>query len=74
MKTSDESGLMESEVKEILIKLQKHALKKFEANRRYTKDGIAVLSLKIIGNNNNLHPVSFYIKFFRSTGHFLVFF
>jgi hypothetical protein len=57
MKLSDESGLNESEVKFIVIKLQKHSIKKFEANRRYTKDGIAVLSLKIVGNNNNIYPV-----------------
>ena len=57
MKLSDESGLMESEVKAITIKLQKHSIKKFEANKRYTKDGIAVLCLKIVGNNNKIHPV-----------------
>ena len=57
MKLSDESGLIESEVKEIVIKLQKHSIEKLEANKRYTKEGIAVLSVKIVGNNNNVQPV-----------------
>ena len=58
MKLSDESGLIEIEVKAIVIKLQKHSIKKFDANKRYTKDGIAVVSLKIVGNNNNRYPVN----------------
>lgn len=58
MKLSDESGIVESEVKEMLIRLQKHSIKKFESNKRYSKEGLAMFSLKLIGNNNNLYPVN----------------
>jgi hypothetical protein len=57
MQLSDESGLNEIEVTEILMKLQKHSIKKLESNKRYTKDGIATYILKIIGNDNKIREV-----------------
>lgn len=61
MKISDESGLMECEVKKILVKLQKHSMEKLENNRRYRSEGIANFKLKIIGNYNNKSPVNYFI-------------
>ena len=57
LKLSDESGIVESEVKEILKRLQKHSLTKLESNKRFANNGIAVFKLKIIGNNNQVRPV-----------------
>ncbi|CAF0966900.1 unnamed protein product [Brachionus calyciflorus] len=53
MKLSDESGLIEFELKEILIKLQKHSIKKLEENKKYQKDGSCFFRVKIIGNLNH---------------------
>ena len=58
MKISDESGLLEDELKEILVKLQNHSLKKFQDNQRFSKEGLAVFKLKIIGNGNQKASVS----------------
>ena len=58
MKISDESGLLESELKEILIKLQGHSVKKFRDNQRFNQEGLAVFKLKVIGNGNQKSPVS----------------
>ena len=63
MKISDESGLIECEVKEVLVKLQKHSMEKLENNRRYRSEGIANFKLKIIGNYNNKSPVNNLSKF-----------
>ena len=48
---------MEDELKEILSKLQKHSIKKFEDNKKFNQNGIAIFELKIIGNNNKKLPV-----------------
>jgi hypothetical protein len=58
MKLSDESGLVEDELKDILIKLQNHSIFKLEENKRFNRDGIAVFKVKIIGNNSKMHDVS----------------
>lgn len=58
-KISDEVGLVESEVKEILVKLQKRSLSKLEENKRFNQDGVAKFKLKIIGNNNQKLAKSF---------------
>lgn len=50
MKLSDESGLVESELKSILIRLQQHSLRKIADNKKLNDEGIAVFKLKIIGN------------------------
>lgn len=50
MKLSDESGLVESELKSILVRLQKHSLRKIADNKRFNDEGIAVFKLKVIGN------------------------
>ena len=39
---------MEDELKEILSKLQKHSIKKFEDNKKFNQNGIAIFELKII--------------------------
>ena len=65
MKLSDESGLIESQVKEVLIKLQKHSASKLENNRRFQAEGIANFKLKIVGNYNRNLPVR--IGLLRST-------
>ena len=52
MKLSDESGLVENELKSILIRLQQHSLKKLAENKRFNEEQIAVFKLKIIGNLN----------------------
>lgn len=52
MKISDESGLIENELKSILIRLQEHSVKKFADNKRFNEQQIAVFKLKIIGNLN----------------------
>jgi hypothetical protein len=57
MQLSDESGLDEVEVKQILVKLQKHSIKKLESNSRFLKDGIATFTVKVIGNNNQIREV-----------------
>ncbi len=57
MQLSDESGLSEIEVNQILVRLQKHSIKKLESNKRFTKDGIATFTVKVIGNNNNVQEV-----------------
>lgn len=59
LKLSDESGLMEDELKEILSKLQKHSKKKLEDNKKFNQNGIAIFKLKIIGNNNKKLPKTF---------------
>ena len=58
MKLSDESGLIEDELKDILQKLQSHSISKLEENKRFNRDGIAVFKIKIIGNNNKMQEVS----------------
>jgi hypothetical protein len=57
MKLSDESGLIENELKDILVRLQQHSIKKLQDNRRFNQNGIAILKIKIIGNNNHKLPV-----------------
>jgi hypothetical protein len=57
MRLSDESGLIESEMKEILNRIQVHSMKKLEDSRRFNNEGIAKFKIKIIGNNNRLLPV-----------------
>lgn len=52
MKLSDESGLIENELKSILIRLQQHSLRKMAENKRFNEEQIAVFKLKIIGNLN----------------------
>ncbi len=52
-KISDESGLVENEIKEILIIIQQRSLSKLEDNKRFKSDGIAKFKLKIIGNTNS---------------------
>lgn len=52
MKISDESGLMEEELKNILIQLQRHSVKKFEENKKFQKDGTCVFRVKVVGNLN----------------------
>ena len=52
MKLSDESGLVENELKSILIRLQQHSLRKLAENKRFNEEQIAVFKLKIIGNLN----------------------
>jgi hypothetical protein len=52
MKLSDESGLIENELKSILIRLQQHSLRKLAENKRFNEEQIAVFKLKIIGNLN----------------------
>ena len=52
MKISDESGLVENELKSILIRLQQHSLKKLAENKKFNEDGIAIFKIKIIGNLN----------------------
>lgn len=58
-KISDESGLVENQVKEILIRLQKRSITKLEDNKRFTQEGVAKFKLKIIGNNNQKLAKSF---------------
>lgn len=58
MNISDESGLMETEVKEILTRLQKHSKDKFQKSSKFRDEGLANLKLKIVGNHNNKAPVS----------------
>lgn len=48
-KISDESGLDESEAQEIIFRLQRHSLRKLEQNKRFNNEGIAVLSINVIG-------------------------
>lgn len=50
-KLSDESGIMEDELKQILVKLQEHSVRKINENKRFNEDGLAVFKIKIIGNN-----------------------
>ena len=57
MKLSDESGLIENELEEILVRLQKRSISKLEENKRFNEEGIAVFKLKIIGNNNQKSSV-----------------
>lgn len=67
MKLSDESGLVENELKSILIRLQQHSLRKLAENKRFNEEQIAVFKLKIIGNLNknqqevwlNIKPVNY---------------
>lgn len=59
MKLSDESGLIESELKSILIRLQEHSKRKLAENKRFNEEGVAVLKLKIIGGiNKNQNEVN----------------
>lgn len=63
MKLSDESGLVENELKSILIRLQQHSMKKLAENKRFNEEQIAVFKLKIIGNlNKNQQEVWLTIK------------
>ena len=62
MKLSDESGLMENEIENILIKLQARSISKLDENKRFNNEGIAIFKLKIIGNNNQTSPVINYKK------------
>ena len=73
MNISDESGLMEREVKGILTKLQKHSRDKFQKSCKFKTDGLANLKLKIVGNHNNKAPVSSIIKSFNLFIFFLQF-
>jgi len=57
MKLSDESGLIENDLKEILKRVQAHSIKKLEDNKRFNNEGIAILKIKVIGNNNQTLPV-----------------
>ncbi len=57
MKLSDESGLIESELKDILKRIQAHSIKKLEDNKRFNNEGIAKFKIKVIGNNNQTLPV-----------------
>lgn len=67
MKLSDESGLVENELKSILIRLQQHSMRKLAENKRFNEEQIAVFKLKIIGNLNknqqevwlNIKPVNY---------------
>lgn len=66
MKLSDESGLVENELKSILIRLQQHSLRKLAENKRFNEEQIAVFKLKIIGNlNKNQQEVRLTIKSFN---------
>ena len=58
MKLSDESGLIENEIEHILVRLQKRSISKFDENKRFSDEGIAVFKLKIIGNNNHKSAVT----------------
>jgi hypothetical protein len=51
MKLSDESGLVEHELKSILVILQQHSVSKLNDNKRFKEDGIAVFKVKIVGSN-----------------------
>lgn len=73
MNISDESGLMETEVKEILTRLQKHSKDKFLKSSKFRAEGFANLKLKIVGNHNNKAPVSSTTKRFNLFIFFLQF-
>ena len=49
-KLCDDSSTDKHEMREILVQLQKHALGKLEANKRFNADGIALFTLKLVGN------------------------
>jgi len=58
MKLSDESGLMENDVKAILVRLQKHSKDKSQKNFKFKTHGIANFKIKIVGNQNHKFPVN----------------
>lgn len=52
MKISDESGLMEDELKLILVKLQRHSIQKLEENKNFQRDGTCLFRIKVFGNSD----------------------